>query len=88
VQFGGKFISFPPQKKKNPTTWHTLAKPHEPTLKPKLCQKVKSCLRMQSNLIIISCFLRKICILAENNLIKMNRSKEMPGEKNRTDLAG
>jgi hypothetical protein len=35
---------FHPQKKKKetPTTLHTLAKPHEPTLKPKLCQRVQS----------------------------------------------
>jgi hypothetical protein len=36
---------FHPQKKKKetPTTLHTLAKPHEPTLQPKLCQRVQSC---------------------------------------------
>ena len=39
-------FSFPPQKKKKETqpTLHTLPKPHEPTLKPNLCQRVQSCL--------------------------------------------
>ena len=34
---------FPPQKKKKetPPTLHTLPKPHEPTLQPKLCQRVQ-----------------------------------------------
>ena len=35
---------FPPAKKnKTPPTLHTLPKPHEPTLKAKLCQRVQSC---------------------------------------------
>jgi hypothetical protein len=37
---------FPLTKKKKETlsTLHTLPKPHGPTLKPKLCQRVQSCL--------------------------------------------
>jgi hypothetical protein len=36
------FFSHPQKKKKEtPPTLHTLAKPHEPTLKPKLCQRVQ-----------------------------------------------
>ena len=30
---------------KTPPALHTLPKPHEPTLKPKLCQRVQSCPR-------------------------------------------
>lgn len=29
------------RKKETPPTLHTLSKPHEPTLKPKLCQRVQ-----------------------------------------------
>lgn len=38
------FFLFPAKKKKEtPPTLQTLPKPHEPTLKPKLCQRVQSC---------------------------------------------
>jgi hypothetical protein len=39
---------FPPQiKMETQPTLHTLSKPHEPTLKPKLCQRVQSCLHTE-----------------------------------------
>jgi hypothetical protein len=47
------------RKKETPPTLHTLPKPHEPTLKPKLCQRVQSCPRTHAKI--------ELCII-ENQL--------------------
>jgi hypothetical protein len=59
---GNLFCFFPArQDEETPPTLHTLPKPHEPTLQPKLCQRVQS---SDAQLLVDKFFLK----LTENQL--------------------